>query len=340
MRGFISRPGYCPFSFASSAGNLVAGMRRSQLRDRWLSISTRPFRAPVALSVLAAVVAVAAARATGGAGAGETRWIVFSAHPEGSGAAQLFRIQTNGEGIQQITKGRLIATNPAFSPNGNRIAFTRLGSGIFTVELDGTGLRRLTSGPRDNFPVYSRDGKRIAFIRPYREQWRLHVMTASGAKLHRLAQAPPAGRPTWSGDGKAILTPALGDLYKVDSRTGKILHFYGMTLDLQTTQTATLSPNRRKIAYVGPRISTGPPDCGEGRCPQYGLYLASVPKPHKPRKIVNDTGPAGWSPDGKTLVFVAKGAVTLWVVASKQTTALSTGTHVATGDSPPAWQPR
>jgi Tol biopolymer transport system component len=292
-------------------------------------------------SILAVFVALGVAGTQAAAGGSATgRWIVFSAHPDGTGSAQLFRIQATGEGIQQITKGRLAATAPDFSPNGNRIAFVRLGSGIFTVKPDGSGLHRITSGPRDTYPVWSQDGKRIAFVRPYKGQWRLHVMSASGAKLLRLPQAPPAGRPTWTANGKAILIPAAGDLVRVDSRSGKALKYYGLALDIQTTQTATLSPNRRTIAYVGPRISTGPNDCGEGPCPQYGLYLANVPKPHRPRRIVNDTGPAGWSPDGKSLVFVSRGALNLWVVASGQKTAISTGQHVATGDASPAWQPR
>jgi Tol biopolymer transport system component len=165
-------------------------------------------------------------------------------------------------------------------------------------------------------------------------------MSASGTKLRRLPQAPPAGRPTWAVGNRAILIPAAGDLYRVDARTGKILKYYGLTLDIQTAQTATLSPSHRTLAYVGPRVSTGPEDCGEGPCPQYGLYLANVSKPHRPRRIVNDTGPADWSPDGRTLVFVSRGVLTLWVVASKQRTDIATAPHVPTGDAPPAWQPR
>ena len=66
------------------------------------------------------------------------------------------------------------------------------------MKLDGSGLRRLTSGKRDTYPVFSRDGKRIAFVRALRGQWRLHVMSPSGAKPRLLRQAPPAGRPTWA----------------------------------------------------------------------------------------------------------------------------------------------
>jgi WD40 repeat protein len=265
--------------------------------------------------------------------------IVFSAHPHGSGPAQLFRVQTSGEGLEQITRGRRPANAPAFSPNGKQLAFVRLGSGIFRVNLDGTGLRRLTSGIRDSYPVWSPDGRRIAFVRPYRTDWRLHVMSASGARERRLPQAPPAGRPSWTANGKSILIPSAGDLVRIDSQSGKIQRYYGLTLDIVTGQTATVSRGARMIAYVGPRISTGPEDCGEGPCPQFGLYLARVPAPHRPRRIANDTGPAGWSPDGGTLVFVSRGALRLLAAGGGTAAGIATGTHIATGDAPPAWQP-
>jgi Tol biopolymer transport system component len=293
------------------------------------------------LAILGAAVALPLlAAAHGASGASPTPSIVFAAHPDGSGTPQLFRVQTTGEGLQQFTTGRLQATAPAFSPDGTRIVFGRLGSGIFRVNLDGTGLRRLTSGGRDSYPVWSPDGRRIAFVRLYRAQWRVNVMSASGGGQHRLPQAPPAGRPTWTADGKGMFVPSGGDLIRIDSRTGKVLEYYGLAFDVQTAQTATVSPDGRRVAYVGPRASTGPPDCGEGPCPQYGLYLANVRRPHRARRTFNDTGPAGWSPDGKTLVFVSRTALTTWPVAGGASTPIASAPHVATGDAPPAWQPR
>jgi Tol biopolymer transport system component len=298
-------------------------------------------RGSIQRACLCAVAVVAIAAQTAFSAPSPVRWIVFSAHPNGAtAAAQLMRVRTDGQGLRQITTGRFPATEPAFSPDGKRIVFARLGSGIFRMNLDGTGLRRVTSGVRDIYPVWSPDGKRIAFLRPFRAAWRLYVVAPTGTGLRRLPQAPPAGRPTWTPTGKSILIPSAADIVQVDSLTGKIQKYFGLTLDIQTTQSATVSPDARSVAYVGPRPSTGPEDCGEGRCPQYALYLARVPAPHRPRRLVNDTGPAGWSPDGKTLAYVHLGALTFQTVATGATRTIETKPHIVTGDSPPAWQPR
>ena len=295
----------------------------------------------VSIAAVAAALALVAGRAANGAAAGP--WIVFSAQPNGvTGVpAQLFRIHTGGAGLQQLTRGgRYSATEPSYSPAGTRIAFVRLGAGIYRMNGDGSGVKRLTSGARDIYPVWSPDGKRIAFLRPFGKAWRLHTVPSAGGAVRRLPQAPPAGRPSWAKDGKSILIPSAGDLVTVDSHSGAIRKYHGLTLDLQTTQNATVSPDGRTVAYVGPRISTGPEDCGEGRCPQFALYLARVPAPHRPRRILNDTGPAGWSPDGKTLAFVSHGVLSLRPAAGGTRRSIPTGPHVANGDSPPAWQPR
>ncbi|MDX6484875.1 MAG: TolB protein [Gaiellaceae bacterium] len=297
-------------------------------RGRWSILA--------ASSTVAVVVSLACGLVGPGAATAPS-WIVFSAYADGGGATQLFRVQPNGVGLDQITTGKLPAVSPSFSRSGAKVAFSRLGSGIFTMNPNGSGLRRLTSNGRDGYPVWSPDGTQIAFVRLVGVQWRAFVMSSSGSNEHRLAQAPPAGRASWTSNGKSILMPAGGDLVQVDAKTGHVQKYVGLPIDTQTGQTATVSPNGRLVAYVGPRISTGPPDCGEGRCPQFGLYLASLPVPHRTRRIVNDTGAAGWSPDGKRLAFVAKGVLTLRNVATGAQTVISTDTHVATGDAPPAW---
>jgi Tol biopolymer transport system component len=282
--------------------------------------------------------ALAVAQAASGASTA-ARFIVFSAQPNGLGAAQLYRVETTGTGLEQITTGSQPGSEPAFTPNGTQIVFARLGSGIFRVNLDGTGLHRLTSGVRDNYPVMSPNGKLIAFIRVYRTQWRVYVMSAAGGAQRRLPQAPPAGRPSWTANGKSILIPSGGSLAKIDPVTGNVQKYFGVTLDPSTSQTATVSPDAGTVAFVGRRVIKGPPTCGESQCPAFALYLAGVSGARK-RLVANDTGPAGWSPDGKTLVFVSRGALTIEVVAGGARTTIALGPHVAAGDAPPAWQPR
>jgi Tol biopolymer transport system component len=289
---------------------------------------------------LAVTFGLAAAHAAPRASAA-VRWIVFSAQVDGTGIgpAQLFRIDTTGAGIQQVTTGSLPATDPAFAPDGARVVFVRLGSGIFRVNLDGSGLHRLTSGTRDSFPVWSPDGKRIAFLRPFEAAWRIYVMPAAGGKQQLLPLAPAAGRPTWSADSKSLFAPAGAGLAKIDARTGKFQKEFKVTLETTTVQTATVSPDGRMVAFLGRRDPTGAPDCGESHCPQSALYLAAVSQTRRQR-LAADAGPAGWSADGKSLAYVFKGSLTIRAVGSGKTTTIDVGTHTAAGDAPPAWQPR
>lgn len=286
-------------------------------------------------SAVCALVVLGVATAQAATGASAPRWIVFSAFPNGLPPAQLFRVETTGVGLQQITHGKKPATAPAFSPNGKRVAFARLGTGIFVMNVDGSGLRRLTSGATDVFPVWSPDGARIAFLRQYKTEWRLYMMKASGRAQHRLRLAPPAGRPSWTADGKSIFIPTRGSLAKIDARTGREQRHIQMTQELPTA--ATMPPSNRQVAFVGPRPSV--PGCGEVSCLVFALYLGDVSS-GRVKRFVNDGGPAGWSSDGKSLVFVYRGGLVLWPVAGGNTTKIATGSDVAQADAPPAWQPR
>jgi WD40 repeat protein len=271
--------------------------------------------------------------------AADVHWIVFSAHPDGTALQQLFRVQSNGDGLQQISKGASPATDPAFSPDGQRIAFVRLGRGIFSIGLDGTNERRLTKNGRDSFPVWSPNGKQIAFLRPFKKQWAVFVMTASGAREHRLPLAPPGGRPTWARTGTSLWVPTVADVSKVDARTGRIQGRRDIRAELVSSTAAAVTPDGRSLAYIGRRPLTGPPDCGESPCPMFALYLVSTTR-RKPLKIANGTGPASWLPDGKTIIYVTGGRLVLTMLPGGRSSTISMDEHLLAGDAPPAWQPR
>jgi dipeptidyl aminopeptidase/acylaminoacyl peptidase len=105
--------------------------------------------------------------------------------------------------------------SPNISPDGKQIIFTRTWvdkakdqyrSNLWIIDVDGTRVRELTSGARnDSSPVWSPDGKRIAFLSDRDGTNQLHVMwldTREVAQLTRLEQAP--GNIKWSPDGKSI----------------------------------------------------------------------------------------------------------------------------------------
>lgn len=289
--------------------------------------------------VATAVTAVSLGLAVSTPAAADVPWVVFSAHPDGTALQQLFRVQSDGQGLQQISKGERPATDPAFSPDGKRIVFVRLGRGIFSIDLDGTNERRLTKNGRDSYPVWSPNGKHIAFLRPYKKQWTVFVMSASGAAERRLPQAPPGGRPAWTKNSASLYVPTIADVSKVDARTGRIQGRSDLRAELVSSTAAAVAPDGRSVAYVGRRPLTGPADCGESPCPMFALYLVSTTR-RKPLKIANGTGPATWLPDGKTVIYVANGKLVLTTLPGGKSSTIPMDEHLLAGDAPPAWQPR
>jgi len=108
------------------------------------------------------------------------------------------------------TVTRLIATSvqsyPAWSPGGRRLAFVRQPEGIYVVNVDGSGLRRiwsegLISGPID----WSPDGAKLAF-RAYGTDKGIFVMNSDGSGVTRLIDHESAG-PGCGGDDCGVESP-------------------------------------------------------------------------------------------------------------------------------------
>jgi tRNA A-37 threonylcarbamoyl transferase component Bud32/tetratricopeptide (TPR) repeat protein len=81
-------------------------------------------------------------------------------------------------------------TNPEASPGGRQVAFMSQRDGnweVYVVNLDGSGLQRLTRDPaNDGLPAWSPDGRYIAFVSDRDGPWAVWVMRPDGSGQRRL----------------------------------------------------------------------------------------------------------------------------------------------------------
>jgi Tol biopolymer transport system component len=103
-------------------------------------------------------------------------------------------------------KARRLAagSDPTWSARG-LIAFVRAGE-LFVVQPSGRGLRKLTSGPGDAAPTWSRDGRWLAFVRGPSLSKQIWVIGADGRGLTRVTSEPAGvlSAPSWSPDGRRL----------------------------------------------------------------------------------------------------------------------------------------
>ena len=110
---------------------------------------------------------------------------------------------------QKLVSSTVVDTNPVFSPDGTRIAFTSNRSGPFETwvsRADGSGAFRVTKTEKDTgSPRWSPDGRSIAFDSAPDGNWAIYVVSADGGPVRRLTEGKANDIvPTWSRDGRWI----------------------------------------------------------------------------------------------------------------------------------------
>ena len=115
------------------------------------------------------------------------------------------------EGVVNITPDLFSDRNPAWSPDGDRIAFdtTRDGNDdVFAMDVDGGNLDRLTTHPAaDSDPNWSPAGDALAFTSTRDGSDAIYTMDADGTAQTRRTGlgAGPSRQPAWSPDGTRIV---------------------------------------------------------------------------------------------------------------------------------------
>ena len=118
---------------------------------------------------------------------------------------------TNLDGTEQfLTENDVPDESPAWSPDGNQIAFVSALTEdyeIHVMDADGSNVRRLTVSPREDWqPSWSPDGKHIVFASLRTGDWEIYVMDSDGANIRQLTESPGVDwTPDWSPDGQRIV---------------------------------------------------------------------------------------------------------------------------------------
>jgi Tol biopolymer transport system component/DNA-binding winged helix-turn-helix (wHTH) protein len=214
------------------------------------------------------------------------------------------------------------AEGPAFSPDGNYVAFARYSdlpevSGIYIAQVDNGRLLQLTKTEQGSFccPTWSPDGRYIAFSRFVKEErgiyHGIYIVSAIGGAERKVFAGAPAHPPLdWSPDGRSIAFTAK----EPEKETYSIF-----LLSVETLETRKLSeppgdyqdwgpafsPDGKQLAFVRMNSDLGdifimPANGGEPR--RLTFDHASIP-----------TAPV-WTRDGRSIVFSStrSSVPTLW----------------------------
>jgi Tol biopolymer transport system component/imidazolonepropionase-like amidohydrolase len=174
----------------------------------------------------------------------------------------------------RLTSDPFIELDPAFSPDGQQLAFVTNRASTLDIwlrDLATGNEKQLTNLPGHELaPSFSPDGSKLAFLDEAGRVMAVEVESGEVATLHTALRYP--GRPTWGPDGRTVAVAALTP-YSGRFREGRN-QFLLISLD---------GANDRLIS----------------------------PFPHRSIGTRNYDGPI-WAPGGRKIAFTASGA--LWVV--------------------------
>jgi tricorn protease len=185
----------------------------------------------------------------------------------------------------------------SLSPSGKRAAITIHGE-IFTVPTDRGEVQQVTkSYSRETTPMWSPDGKWIAYVSDKTNQQEVWISDEFGKNQKKLSAVDTEKRDMeWAPDSKSLFyTASDHNLYRVDVESGKtdtVAHN-----DISAISGIAVSPDGAWVAYSA-----------QDNDMRSHVYVVAAtggqPRMIGGEDIFSATGPA-WTPDGKKLIFLA-----------------------------------
>jgi uncharacterized protein YjdB len=123
------------------------------------------------------------------------------------GRFQLYSVErSNLAQLHRIASDTAMAIDPAFSPDGSRLAFVSNREGVahvYVMDADGTNLAKVTADPApDSRPVWTPDGQTLLFARGVKQQIWSASTDGTGAK--QLTTDSVSLSPAVSPDGRTV----------------------------------------------------------------------------------------------------------------------------------------
>jgi Tol biopolymer transport system component len=184
-----------------------------------------------------------------------------------AGDFDIYTMNADGTHVARLTNDGAPERDPAWSPDGSKIAYVRLASindwfgEIYVMNADGSDKRLLTQ--RGGSPAWSPDGKRIAFHRFFSDESlrfeppddppqasSLWVINSDGSDERMITKN--GGDPSWTRDGKYLVyggfNTAVINVYKVavgENATGDVVF-----ADPLFACEPEVAPDGDRVAYV------------------------------------------------------------------------------------------
>ena len=238
---------------------------------------------------------------------------------------EVYTMNPDGGDQRVVTSNFFRDSDPAFSPDGNAIAFESeqdaRPADVYIMNADGSGVRRFRRNAIQGEVSWSPDGTKLVFIDAFHPtgsttNFNISRVNVDGTDLRSLTLEPSdEHRPEWSPDGRTVVfqshrhssreTPGgvNWEIYTMDAEVGDTRSETRLTTVLGTDAGPAWSPDGRQIVFSS--VRHGNQEIYRMNSDGTGVTRLTTNDVNDPSTPIDERVDAGqaWSPDGTRIVF-------------------------------------